>query len=230
MLQPGLPGSQVKGEDWLVRKVQELERQLNELRSANMFAPAGIKVRTNEVEFEGAVITGGSLDVNGPATVDGSMTINGPAVITGTLSLPAGIIDNDALAAPLEVAYASAAETNFGTALTDQNRAVTTIAVPAGYTRALVMCFCAAGVINSEPNPDFLYLSASINGVKSRELYSEAPGGKASPPITTAKSTTLTGLSGGNITLAAAIHSQSAAWAANPISRAYVEAQAIFLR
>jgi hypothetical protein len=153
------------------------------------------------------------------------MSINGP------LFLQPGSIENDALTSPIEVGQASSAETNFSTALTDEDRAVTTIAIPAGYTRALVFCIVTAGVINSASSLDYLYLSASINGSKSRELYSQANANSAAPPITTSKSSLLTGLSGGGvITLAAAIHSQGNAWAANVASRAYVEAQAIFLR
>lgn len=218
MGQPGQAGSQFPSEDALVRRVQDLERTVQQLAAANQLATAGIS----------AVPDG--IIVNGSETVNGPLTINGVATITGALNLPAGIIGNDALASPVDVGQTSASETNFGTALTDEDRAVTTIAVPAGYTRALVLCIVTAGVISSAGTIDFLFLSASINGAKSRELYSQAPAGGAAPPITTSKSSLLTGLSGGVITLAAAVHSQSNAWSANASSRAYVEAQAIFLR
>jgi hypothetical protein len=224
MGQPGLAGSQFPSEDALVRRVQDLERTVQQLAAANQLATAGIAA------VENGIIVNGSETVNGPLVVNGYSEINGTMAINGPLILQPGSIENDALTSPIEIGQASASETNFATALTDEDRSVTTIAVPAGYTQALVLCIVTAGVINSSGSIDFLFLSASINGSKSRELYSQAPAGGAAPPITTSKSSLLTGLSGGVITLAAAVHSQANAWSANASSRAYVEAQAIFLR
>jgi hypothetical protein len=221
----GQPGSfQPKGEDWMVREVQALRSELNQLRAANVFGLTGIKPKDGGTDLDGFVNINGPLEVNGNSAINGTMAINGPLI------LQPGSIENDALTSPIEIGQTSASETNFATALTDEDRAVTTIAIPAGYTQALVLCIVTAGVINSSGSIDFLFLSASINGSKSRELYSQAPAGGAAPPITTSKSSLLTGLSGGVITLAAAVHSQANTWSANASSRAYVEAQAIFLR
>lgn len=228
MPQPGMFNP--SGEDAVIRRIQDLERQVKELSAANVFGLTGIRPKDGGTDFEGYVNINGDGTINGPLTVNGDSAINGSMSINGPLFLQPGSIENDALTSPIEVGQASAAETNFGTALTDQDRAVTTIAIPAGYTRALVMCVVTAGVMSSATTIDYLFLSASINGFKSRELYSLAEPGQAAPPITTSKSSLLTGLSGGVITLAAAIHSQGNAWAVNVSSRAYVEAQAIFLR
>jgi hypothetical protein len=208
----------------MVRELQALRSELNQLRAANVFGLTGIKPKDGGTDLDGFVNINGPLEVNGNSAINGTMAINGPLI------LQPGSIENDALTSPIEIGQTSASETNFATALTDEDRAVTTIAIPAGYTQALVLCIVTAGVINSSGSIDFLFLSASINGSKSRELYSQAPAGGAAPPITTSKSSLLTGLSGGVITLAAAVHSQANTWSANASSRAYVEAQAIFLR
>lgn len=133
------------------------------------------------------------------------------------------------VAGMVAIDYASVSEMGFGTALTDQDRAVGAIAVPAGYTRALVSVTVVAGARNSGANYDYLYASAVIAGVKSREM----PNGAVSTGTAasfTSKVLLLTGLSGGSITVGARIHTQGAAWDVFGSNRVYVEASAIFLR
>jgi hypothetical protein len=47
----------VRGDDWLVRDVQDLRREVRELRAANPFAPMGIKPKQGGTVFEGFVTT-----------------------------------------------------------------------------------------------------------------------------------------------------------------------------
>lgn len=51
--QPGLPGSQFPGEDAQIRRVQELERQVQQFSAANVLATAGIGVIPNGIIVNG---------------------------------------------------------------------------------------------------------------------------------------------------------------------------------
>lgn len=239
-------------------RISELERGAS-LRTAGIsVAPTGMTIASaltvgGTLATTGATTIGGTLGVTGTTTlgapttvsgtlgvtgvttlgaattVSGSLNVTGPMTVGGTLSLPAGIIDNAALASPVTADQASVSQTNYATALTAQDFAVGSIPVPAGFSRALVMVVSTAGAINSAASSDFLYVSAGINAVSSREVFAAAgPGASAS--ISTAKSQLLTDLSGGTINVRTIIHTQGNAWAANASNRAYTEAIAVFLR
>ena len=53
MAQPGLPGSQFPGEDAQVRKIRDLERQVQQFTAANVLATAGIGVIPNGILVNG---------------------------------------------------------------------------------------------------------------------------------------------------------------------------------
>lgn len=215
--QPGLPGSQFKSEDWISRELKEIRQELQQIQAANPLATAGIQ----------AVMDG--IVVNGSETVNGPLVVNGAMSVTGTLDLPAGIINNDALANPLNVGRTSGAATNFALTTTPQTFALATIPVPSGFTTALVFVVCTVGGINPNTSSDFLYSSAIINGALSNEVFGYVSASGGSVAVTTAKSDILTGLSGGSVSVAVSIHT-GAAWTASSSNRAYVEAQAVFLR
>lgn len=219
----------------MVRELQDLKAKMQRLEAANVFGLTGITPRDGGTDLDGFVNINGDATVNGPLEVNGdsefngAMTINGAAAITGTLSLPAGIIGNDALASPIMVGRTSAAATGFGLTGSDQTFASTTIAVPAGFTQALVFVVCNVGAINPTGTDDFLYSKAMIEGVASREVFGYVADNGGSVAVTTAKSDLLTGLSGGDITFAVTVRAGTT-WSGNGSNRAYVEAQAVFLR
>lgn len=226
----------------LIDAVAGLRRDLREV-TANVLGPAGLRV------YPGGLTTDGDFNVNGSALVAGNLasaefdtgtgweltgtgaaTFSGDVVIAGTLSLPAGIIDNDALASPVGADQASADQTGFATATTDQALASAYITVPAGYTKALVMVVVTAGAQNTTGALDYLYLSAGIDTNSSREVFAGAAAG-ASTSASTARSRLLTGLTGGAVIHChALVHTQVNPWAASSASRAYTEAIAVFLR
>lgn len=214
----GLPGSQFPGEDALIRRVKDLERQMQQVMAANQLATAGIRA------IPGGIVVDGSETVNGP------MVINGPAKITGTLDLPAGIINNTALSNPSRFGQVSVNTTNFSLATTAAAVATGTIAVPDGYSQANVTVTVTVGAVNMTATGDFLYCQASINGVAANEIFSYASGNQGSAWTGSTKTATLTGLTGGVITLSALGRSQNAAWSANTANRAFVEAVVTFLR
>lgn len=151
--QPGLPGSQFPGEDYLVRRIQDLERAVQQLAAANPFAPMGITPTPN------------GFTVTGTETVNGSLTVNGPAAITGTLSLPAGIIGNDALANPISATTSHIDTDNFALSTgANVEKVRATFIVPAGFTRALVYATATMGGNNTSASTDNMYLSCTING------------------------------------------------------------------
>ena len=124
MAAPGLPGSQVPaGEDWLVRRVADLERAVRELAAANQLATAGITTTPTGI------------------------------AISGTLSLPAGIIDNASLASPVTAAYATTATaTAWNVTTTQATMASTSITVPAGFSSAFVVAWSSVHFQDSAPN------------------------------------------------------------------------------
>lgn len=193
--QPGLPGSQFPGEDSLVRRVQDLEKAMQQFAAANVLATAGIGVVPNGI------------------TVNGSASFTGDVVIGGTLSLPAGIIDNDALTDPNVLETAGLSENNFTVPPGGAVYGSANIAVPAGYTRADVLCMVVAGAVNSTGSADFIYASASINGASGGETPQLASaGGYGSAAANGIRS--LTGLSGGYITVGTRVRA-AGDWAAN---------------
>jgi hypothetical protein len=235
--QPGLPGSQFQGqsEDYLVRRIQDLEKAVQQLAAANVFAPMGVTPTANGFTVTGTETVTGALIVNGPETVNGTQTVNGPLnvngamAVTGTLSLPAGIIGNDALTAPVVISTSGLSQNNFATTTAGAVYASATVTVPAGYSQADVLCMVVGGAINSTASADFLYVASSINGIAGGETpqLAAASGGYASAAANGIR--TLTGLSGGTITVACQIRT-GAAWAASASNFANMNATIFFRR
>lgn len=217
-VQPGLPGSQFPSEDALVRRIQDLEKTVQQLAAANQLATAGIGVVPN------------GIVVNGSETVNGPLTVNGAMAVTGTLSLPAGIIGNDALASPTKPAVASGAATNFPLTVASQTLATATYTVPDGFTTAAVTVNCTVGALNPTTTADFLYSSAIINGVSSNEVFGYVAPNNGSVAVSTAKSSILTGLTAGSTFTVAVAVNAGTAWTASTANRAFVESSATFYR
>lgn len=95
MPQPGSFANALKGEDWLVREVQTLRRELNEVRAANVFGPMGILPRMGGIDVQGFV---NSLRQDGTVGVsmdeDGVFIVYGPDGTTPVARF--GPLDNSA--------------------------------------------------------------------------------------------------------------------------------------
>lgn len=163
------------------------------------------------------------------ASGDGTALFKGPVVIEGTLSLPAGVIDNEALSDPLETGSAGKSQSNFAVSTTGALLAQQDIPVPGGYSQALVMNGVSAGAANSTANPDFIYVSASIDGTSGGETVSTAYAG-AYGSASASAIRTITGLNGGTITVGTRVRSLNAAWSANTANFANTNAIVLFLR
>ena len=157
--QPGLPGSQFQGEDALVRRIQDLERSVQQLAAANPFAPMGMK------------------------------PIPGGVEIQGTLSLPAGIINNDALANPISAASSHVDIENFSLATGSSVEKIrSTFTVPAGFTQAQVYATATMNAVNTSASPDTMYVSCLIDGYgtgwQSKTTVVNGTSGNASKSVT----------------------------------------------
>lgn len=203
MGQPGMPGSGFNHREMdgsLNRRIRDLERQVQQLAAANPLATAGIQA------------------------------VAGGFTVTGTLGLPAGIIQNDALSDPIVISTAGVSQNTFATTTAGAVYASATITIPAGYTRADVQCMTIAGAINDTASADYLYVASSINGVAGTETpqAAAASGGYASAPANGIRS--LTGLSGGTITVGCQIRTGAAAWASGTGNFANMTAVIFFRR
>lgn len=202
MRQPGLPGSQFPSEDALIREIKDLKRQVQQFAAANPLGAAGVRAAA------GGII------------VEGYQTVNGPMTITGSLDLPAGSVQNDALANPIETASASAGISNYAIDTTATVRASVTLTVPAGFTRAIVISNATAMGTNSSTAADYLYCSATVQTVNGGELYTSVPAGIGAS-LSSPFQPTLAGLSGGDtITVGVATRTGTAAWDAAPANQA----------
>jgi len=197
-MQPGQ--FQPRGEDALIRRLQDLERRVAQNEAADPFGPMGIKPLA------------GGFDV------------------TGTLGLPSGIIPTDALSDPLVISTAGVSQNNFAVSTAGDVFATATVTIPAGYSRADIQCSVVAGAINDTANPDYLYVASSINAVGGTETPQAAAsgGGYCAAPANGIRS--LTGLSGGTITVGCSIRAGSAGWSMNASNFANMTAVVFFRR
>lgn len=133
-----------RGEDWMVRKLQELERSVQQLAAANPYAAMGI------------------------APAPGGINITGNLAVSGTLSLPNGIINNDALNSPVMPAAQGNSASNFAvpqvaTASAMVNVCSKTIFAPSdAYTRALVTINASVSAKNTGTASDYLNMNIYV--------------------------------------------------------------------
>lgn len=143
----------------------------------------------------GATTINGTLAVGATSTFGGNSTFNGSVVINGNLSVPNGSIDNAALASPLVIVGAPPVTTG-GWAVSSAFGAMasSSIAVPAGFSRATVVAWANMHFMDSSPNGG--WVRATIAGNGGAEM-----GGLANLNLGQSASHTLalTGLAGGAI-------------------------------
>jgi hypothetical protein len=189
-----------------MRMIQDLQRDMRELRAANPFAPMGMTPNPNGVTFSGSV------------------------EIDGNLSVPNGSISNAALQNPIQTATSSNGVNNYAISTTSTVRASLTLTVPSGFTQAVVIANPTAMGYNNTSGTDYLYVQAVIQGINSGELYTAAPAGMG-VGLASPFHTTLTGLTGGQtITVGVATRAGLNTWAASTSNQANIYATALFLR
>ena len=178
-----------------------------------------------------AVTAEDEVTVDGDFIVDGQLNVTGAAVIGGTLSLPAGIIDNDALAAPVSPGVYHAEAVGFTVSTSLAAKATITVNPPAGYTRAMVSAVASASAYNPTASSDYIYVAAWIQTDSTRgyAIPSSCPAND-SGATSQAASALLTGLSG-SFTIKAAVSSGFSAYTTNTSGNVCnVDATVLFLR
>lgn len=149
MINPGsVAGQMPPGDDALIRLIQDLRRDVNELKAQDVLRTAGLIAAPNKL------------------TVQGELDVTGPMVVGGTLSLPAGIIGNAALANPVSPSqfYLSTSGTSLPNA-TWTTVASQTLTVPTGFTKVLVIASAITRLTYSGTAPVELDANININGV-----------------------------------------------------------------
>jgi len=210
----GLPGSiqslMPAGPDELVRRMRDLERRMDEMGPsvAPSFSPviADLIAKQAMLDAQGVILTAAVADLT-----------------TAQANIIALVADT------VRGGQAGTFTTNFAVTGTGTSVASGTIAVPAGFTHALVFSTAHAHALNTTAGGDFFYAGAAINGVTPAMISAPTAAGVSA---TSSGSATriLTGLSGGVITVDAMVHSAFASWTATASNIASIDAIAIFYR
>jgi hypothetical protein len=174
MAQPGT--FQPRGEDFLIRKLQELEARVARNEAANVFGLTGIKPK------------------DGGTDLDGFVNVNGDMTITGALNLPSGIINNDALAAPIETQTIYADADGFTLTPAEQDFCTTSFTVPAGYTTAVIVATGTVNGYNTNGSADYLWARAYIDSSFGRRMFALMMATSGPASLTVNKQVQLTGL------------------------------------
>jgi len=210
---PGIPSSQIPpGEDWLVRRVADLERAVREMRAADILGTAGLTATPNKL------------------TVAGELDVNGPMAVTGTLSLPAGIINNDALINPVVPVGLGVSGAAFTVNATVAVKATLNLVVPAGVSSANILAVSNASVINGSATADYITVRTIINGSGGGGAVQLASPGFMCSAGSSAQRP-MSGLTSGQvIPIAVQVWATSNSWGSSGANVANVDVIALFFR
>lgn len=201
--------SRPDGMDEFARRFADLQRQINDLRSAAgvrsvVLSPGG-SIRS--ADFDGT-------DFAAPGT--SGNYFGGDGLVANALKLRPGSVDNDALASPVAPGAVFASRTGFALTRSLTNILTTTITVPAGFTRAAVSVVARVFAYNPTANLDYLYGQANIAGFNGYALPLAVSGNNGSGTNISPFSTVLEGLTpGGSFTVQIAAGTSLANWPAN---------------
>lgn len=213
-----------------MRELRDVRRLLQQVMAANPLATAGISAVPDGIIVQGSETVNGPLTINGASVFNGNSDINGSMFINGPLHLQPGSIENDALTSPLSAQTAHADVSDFALntgANAEMVRA--TVAVPAGYTKALVMASASLGNRNPNAFVDDMYVDCRINGaVSGWSSQTSVIAGKVGFVVNVGAAL-VTGLSG-SFYIAANASSGTTPWAANGAAAINVDAIVLFLR
>ncbi|MDT0171010.1 hypothetical protein [Pseudarthrobacter sp. BRE9] len=232
MAQPGQAGSQFPSEDAMIRRIKDLERAVQELRSANQLGPAGIRAVPDGIVVEGSMDVQGAETVSGTLNVTGNADFTGNVHIGGTLDLPAGIVNNDALSDPIVPgAYHADIQNISITSGPNVEKLRIDVPVPAGYTRALVNLTATMNMLNNSGATDSAFLGANINGISPGWSSNGTAASGAEVSLSNTVALLVEGLAGGTFPLTGKASSNSGTWAASGSSAVMnLNATVLFLR
>lgn len=177
----------------LYRRADDADRGAP-LRAGGVGA-GGITIKGGSLRIE----AGGNIEVDGDATFGGDTTVGGNMRVTGTLSLPAGIIDNAALANPLQMTEAEGDNDGFGIPTDSTVMASCQLTVPPGFSRALVVAAGTCTAYNAhETLVRVVYSRVWVGDAVGRLLSESAAPEARRVSMSPMKQDVLTGLTGGS--------------------------------
>lgn len=247
MGQPGSLGNLTPGgDDYIVRKLRDLERQIVELRTARSLESATIGKGGITVKGGGSIkiAGGGDLTIDGgDMIVDDGEARSGNFVHGSTgwrllptgnvefndITLRGGIIGDDALENPVSPIAAHADTSGFAVPLVQAAIVTKTITVPAGFTRALVMASATLAAYNSSGAGDDLNLFVDIASATSGFVVYEGANAGALACITHSPAAVLSGL-GSSFQVRALVSTQIATWPSTAGNVCNLDVLALFLR
>ncbi len=199
-----------RGLEALFQRIETLEGHLRALTGANILSPAGIGV-----DLEGM-------------TIASSLAVTGNMLVQGTLALPAGIIGNEALAAPVGWGYATSAQDNFGVTEAFSSLATASFTVPPGFTSVILVVFGKVRIFNPGA-ADWLNIECGISGATGGGMPEPLPAGYSVHEMLGV--VPMAGISGGqSIATAVRVQVQSVALAARADNLAYTRSIALYFR
>lgn len=196
MTQPGTPGSQIPSsgvDDTILRVQRDLERRVSAIEATmqgtnGIVVAAGSTIRSSPFD--------GDLVAQTPGTVGWGM--DGDTAIFNNIVVRNGIIGDDALANPVEDGVFTGSPGATFVYGTTSNAVIYSgsLAVPAGYTKALIVAFGTASGYNDTGSYGVLACKVQIGGSLGPGAGSgTTPGGTISTPAQHAVE--LTGLTPG---------------------------------
>jgi hypothetical protein len=206
------------GDDWLRHKLEDLQRQINELKTAQ---PNALASRNFD----------GTFNPRAAGTQGWGLTADGDAVFN-SLILREGIIGDDALENPVTPYAGHDDAQNFTITTVDTAVVSLTVPVPDGFTRALVFATMSMSGFNpAATSADFLSCKVRINTTGTGPGWFIGNQAQTGTQIATANSSaaSLTGLSG-TFDIHGFASTQSHTWPAAAGNAVNLDAIALFLR
>lgn len=213
------------GNDWIAAKLADMQAQIDALRTAGNINNAVVSSNGGSVrsaDFDGDPLAN-DFGTNGWYIGGGAGS--GSLAVFNTIDLRSGIIGNDALANPVTVVIsAENTTTAWATTTTLANKVTATLAIPAGFDRAIMFCF--GGVVFTDSAPNRFDARCTIDGDVGSTLINLA---NLTGCTTVFHQLVETGVSGSTITIATQVRS-AVATAGAASNQATVAGFAICLR
>jgi len=224
---PGVPGSQIpRGEDHIPREIADLKRSQREgwASVAESFGPVVKRLEDQDTIILAQTAALAAQDVTILAQ-QAQIAANVAALSAANVTLTAAVANIQTLVGQQTTGAAAAPGTGsgFNVGTSQGTKASTTIAVPAGYSQALVVAIGSLTMADTAPNR--FDTRCGIAGGYGAALPNLA---NTVGSTSAAHSRNLTGLSGGTITLE--VQALAAVSATNGANTAIVTGFAIFFR
>lgn len=238
MTGPSLGMGMPADDGWVSRRFDDMQRQLNELRAARTLEAATIGRGGLTIDGGTLTIENGTLVVNGSGIAESGNYVPGSAgwalqpdgnAEFNTLTLRTGIIGDDALTSPVSPAIYNGDVSGQNASAAYVTLVNGSIAVPAGFSQALVMAVISAGCSTNASGGTFITLSCVIAGVSGSTVSAWVPTGAANS-ATASNAQLVTGLNGGSVSVQAEALETSPANVTAGTVNGHISAVALFLR